>query len=300
QAIAVLEKGLKIDPRMVSSSAMLGSADLAMGQYEKALPHLEAAVRNNPRDDFARTQLAHDLLSLKDYESAVVQLRILVARNPKNQEAWYLLEKAYLQLSEAAANELNPNSAFSLEIAGEIMQSLDNANGALGAYKKAVDIAPHQPGTHEHLADEYWLLGKWTSAREEFQAELANDPNNCHARWKMANCLLSMHGSPEQAMTELNAAIAQCPDLIQARVDRARALIAAGRPAEALPDLLAAEKKSPEEPSIHFYLASAYRAQGRLGEAHNEMQTFSQLKESVIDSKSKRATEEETLKNNAH
>lgn len=159
---------------------------------------------------------------------------------------------------------------------------------------------PTEPGTHEHLANEFWTLGKWTSARKEFQAELVNDPNNCEARWKMANSLLGLHGSPQQAITELNKAIRQCPTLMQARVDHARALILEGRPAEAVPDLLAAEKESPDEPSIHFLLASAYRAQGRTADAHNEMQIYGKLKENAIGQESKRAMEDEKIKNDAH
>jgi tetratricopeptide (TPR) repeat protein len=303
QAVAVLEKGLKIDPSVVTTSALLGSAQFSMGQYEEARPHLEAAVRGNPKDDYARRLLARDLISLKDYEGAVVQLRTIVGHDPKDQDAWYLLGKTYLQLSESAlgkVNEIDPNSALSQEVAGEVMQSMGNSDGALGAYKKAVEIAPQQPGTHEHLADEYWTLGKWESARDEFQAELTNDPNNCQARWKMANSLLSMHGPPDQALKELNTAIDQCSDLMQARVDRGRALIALGQTADALPDLLLAEKANPDEPTIHFYLANAYRAQGRADDSHNEMQTYKKLMDSATQSESKRAAEEQKIMNDTH
>src|SRR3954453_1541069 len=107
-------------------------------------------------------------------------------------------------------------------------------------------------------------MGKWDSARNEFQAELENDSQNCQVRWKMANCLVNMHESTEQAMKELNAAIDQCPDLMQAHVDRARTLIASGGDAKAaIADLELAEKSDPQEPTIHFYLANAYRSQGR-------------------------------------
>jgi tetratricopeptide (TPR) repeat protein len=303
QAVAVLEKGLKIDPSGVATSALLGSAQLSMGQYKEARSPLEAAVHGNPKDDFARRLLARDLISLKDYDGAVVQLRTLVAHNPKDQDAWYLLGKTYLQLSEAALgkiNQIDPNSALSQEVAGEVMQSMGNSEGALGAYKKAVEVAPHEPGTHEHLADEYWTLGKWESARDEFQAELANDPNNCQARWKMANSLLSMHGPADQALKELNTVIEQCSDLIQARVDRGRALISLGKAADALPDLLLAEKANPDEPTIHFYLANAYRTQGRADDSHNEMQTYKKLMDNVSQSESKRAAEEQRIMNESH
>ena len=303
QAVSVLERGLKIDPGVVATSALLGSAQFSMGQYKEARPHLEAAVHGNPRDDFARSLLARDLISLKDYEGAVVQLRAIVSHDPKDQDAWYQLGKTYLLLSESAlgkVNEIDPDSALSQEIAGEVMQSMGNSDGALGAYKKAVEISPQQPGTHEHLADEYWTLGKWESARDEFQAELANDPNNCQARWKMANSLLSMHGPADQAVKELNTAIDQCDELMQARVDRARALITLGQAADALPDLLLAEKANPDEPTIHFYLANAYRAQGRADDSHNEMQTYKKLMDSATQSDSKRAADEQKMMNDTH
>ena len=303
EAAAVLEKGLKINPHMTSAEALLGSAYFEMGEYEKAKLPLESAVKGNIKDDFARMLLARDLVNIHDYEGAVTQLRTLIAHNPKNQQAWYLLGNAYLQLSEqslAKVSEIDPNSFLSQEIAGEIMQSMGNTDGALGAFSKAVKAAPTEPGTHEHLANEFWTLGKWTSARKEFQAELVNDPNNCEARWKMANSLLALHGSPEEAITELDGAIHRCPTLMQARVDRARALLLEGKPAEAVPDLMTAEKASPEEPSIHFLLANAYRAQGRTADAHNEMQIYGKLKDDAMAQESKRAMEDEKIKNEAH
>lgn len=243
------------------------------------------------------------LFKLKKYDEAVAQFQVLVAHNPKDQDAWYQLGQAHLQLSEIAlrkVSEIDPNSALSQEVAGEIMQDMGNSDGALIAYKKAVEIAPHQPGTHEHLGGQFWAMGKWDSARTEFQAELENDPQNCQVRWKAANCLINLHQSPEEALKELNTAIDQCPDLMQARVDRARTLIAAGQTQDAVADLELAEKNDPQEPTIHFYLANAYRSQGRTADAHNEMQTYKQLLESASQAESKRATEAESMKNSSH
>ena len=80
-------------------------------------------------------------------------------------------------------------------------------------------------------------------------------------RWKMANCLISMHGSADQELEELNTVVNQCPDLMQARVDRARTLIDLSKSDAAISDLLLAAKATPDEPTIHFYLANAYREQ---------------------------------------
>ena len=68
---------------------------------------------------------------------------------------------------------------------------------------------------------------------------------------------------------------------MQARLDRARALINLDRHSEAVKDLEMVEKSDPTEPTPHFLLAQAYRAVGRTPEAQAEMQWFSKLEESA-------------------
>src|SRR3978361_550199 len=92
----------------------------------------------------------------------------------------------------------------------------------LDEYKKAIDMAPHQRGTHMHVADVYWHTGRWESAQAEFKAELANDSNNCVAYWKLGDATIEAHGSYEDAISELNQSIDRCPSIMEARVGRAR------------------------------------------------------------------------------
>lgn len=54
----------------------------------------------------------------------------------------------------------------------EIDASRHNYDLAHVEYKKAVDKAPNQPGTHMDMADASWNIGKWQSAEAEFKAEL--------------------------------------------------------------------------------------------------------------------------------
>src|SRR5437588_13115145 len=122
--------------------------------------------------------------------------------------------KAYLHMSEdalAKINEIDPNSVVAHEIAGEIDASMHNYDLALVEYKKAIDMAPQQPGTHMHMGETYWSIGKWQSAQTEFKAELANDPNNCVARWKLANSMLEANESSDAALAELNTSLDKCP-----------------------------------------------------------------------------------------
>ena len=302
RTIEVLQHGLELNPSMPSADAMLGMSYFQLGRNEKAEPLLEAALRSNPKDDQVEMVLVHILINSKKLSEAASHLNDFLERNPKNQEAWYLLGKTYLQLSEDALkkiNEIDPDSVVAHEIAGEIDASMHNYDLALVEYKKAVDLGPKTPGTHMHMGDAYWNIGKWQSAQVEFKAELVNDPNNCIASWKLANSILEANDSSEDALSEVNRSLERCPTLVQARVDRARALVRLGRQPEALPDLLVAEKDSPREPSIHFLLAAVYRAQGKSADAHAEMALYGKLQQEASAAVARQANDSDSIKSTA-
>jgi tetratricopeptide (TPR) repeat protein len=302
-AAQVLKHGLDLNPDMPTASALLGMSYHEMGDHAQAEPLLEAAVRANPNDDHLQIALARTLVDLGKYEAATPYLRSYLERNSKDQQAWYLLGKTYLQLSEDALgkiNQIDPNSVTAYIVAGEIDESMHNYDGALVEYKKAADLAPQQPGTHEHMGNTFWVTGKWESAESEFTAELKNNPNNCTARWKLANATLEANGSASDALSGLNQAIERCPALMQARVDRARAMIKLGRQKEALPDLLMAEQESPKEPSIHFLLSQVYKADGRTAEAHQELRTYADLQREASEAAAGQASDAISIKSTSH
>lgn len=303
RATEVLQRGLELNPGMPGAKAMLGMSYFQLGKDKEAKPLLEAALRANPKDDQVEMVLVKVLLNEQRPQAAAAKLNDFLARNPKNQEAWYMLGKTYLHMSEDALkkiNEIDPDSVVAHEIAGEIDESMHNYDLALVEYKKAIDKAPNLPGTHMHMGDAFWNTGKWQSAQTEFRAELANDPNNCIARWKLANAMLEANDSSEQALGELNRVVDRCPTLMQARVDRARALVRLEKHDEALPDLLMAEKESPSEPTIHFLLAAVYRAQGKSAEAQAEMKTYGKLQREASAAVAAQANDASAIKNNAH
>lgn len=292
KAAVVLEKGLKLDPKMSSASALLGIACYEMGDYPGARRNLEAALSANPKDNNAELFLANDLIKLGDLNAAADHLRQLSQRQPANQEIWYLLGKVHMKLSEQALsklNEIDPNSVWVHEISGEIMEGMKNFDGALIEYKKAVEMAPQQSGTHYALGNAYWSLRMWDAATEQFKAELVNDPTNCLAQWKIGNIILEQHANSDEALAAVQKALDTCSSLMQARLDRARALINLDRHADAVKDLEIVEKADPAEPSTHFLLAQAYRATGRTQEAQAEMKTFSKLEESARAATAERA-----------
>jgi predicted Zn-dependent protease len=303
QAAQVLSEGLRLNTNMPTASAMLGMSYLETGQIEKAQEPLEAALQANPKDSLVQMALAKTRIHLHQYEGAVELLKAYTDDHPQDQEGWYLLGKTYLQLSEDSLgkiNQIDPNSVVAHEVAGEIDESMHNYDGALVEYKKAIDRAPNQPEPHLHMANAFWSIGKWESAKTEFEAGLVHDPNNCLAHWKLGNTILEANDDVNDALTHLNKSVALCPELMQARVDRARALIKMGKHENALPDLLAAEKESPDEPSIHFLLASVYRAQGNTAAAQQETRTYGRLQRNQSEGVAAQANESLDIKSTAH
>ncbi|WP_263381276.1 tetratricopeptide repeat protein [Granulicella arctica] len=279
-AIPVLVRGLKIDPSMHPAEIILGASYFQTGVYDKAVSSLEAALRALPDDRFARITLVHSLIQQNSNDAAIQQLHKLTAIDPKDQEAWYLLGKLQLQLSQdafARVHSIDPDSPLSHVLSGEIMDSMKNTAGSIAEYKRALELAPNDPSAMEHLADVYWHDGEWNEARDSFQAILKQGGSNCLVQWKLANSMDELNESAPEALKYADVALATCPTLGQARVERARILLRLGKPADALPDLLTAEKTAPDEPSIQILLAKVYRALGNPTEAAAADAKFKQL-----------------------
>jgi tetratricopeptide (TPR) repeat protein len=292
KAAAVLERGLKLDPKMPSASALLGISLYEMGDFANARRHLESALRANPKDNNAELFLSNDLIKLGDLDAAAVHLRQLSQRQPQDQEIWYLLGKVHMKLSAEALAKLSaidPDSVYAHQISGEVMEGMKNYDGAILEYKKAVELAPQQPGTHYLLGNAYWAIQMWDPAAQQFRAELSNDPANCSAQWKLGNIALEQRQDSAGALAQIEKALSICPSLAEARLDRGRALMRLDRNEEAIPDLQAAEKSDPAESNIHFLLAQALRATGKTREAQAEMQIFSKLEENARAKTAERA-----------
>lgn len=303
KAATILEQGLKVDPSMNSATALLGISLFEMGDLKRAAPRLEAAVRANPQDANARLYLAKALMKLNEFPGATAQLQQLTAQQPKNQEVWYLLARVYMKLSEeslARMNAIDPNSVLAHQLSAEVMEAMNNYDGAVVELKKALEMEPRRPGSHYKLGDAYFSMNQLDAAVSEFQAELAVDPTNCQAQWKLGSVTLLQNGNPEEALTAINKALSFCPGMKEPLPDRAKAYLKLNRNQEAADDLRAAAKADPTEPSNHFLLAKALRALGQTREAQAEMQIYGKLEENARAATADRAQEVIKNKQNGH
>ncbi len=291
EAAASLRQALALQPGLPPAELILGASLLELGQLKEAEPALAAAVQALPQDRFARVTDARVLTGLNRPREAVAQLEAALANDPKDQEAWYLLGKLHLQLSQQAlakVQEIAPDAPLAHQMQGEIMESLSNTPGAVTEYKAALALAPDDAQAEQHLADLYWKTGDWAHARTQLTHLLGEQPGNCYAHWKLGNTLAELGEPPEAGLKEENTALEECPEIAQARAERARLLLRQGKAAEALPDLKAAEQAAPDELSVQRLLAEAYRATGDRAQADAANKRFVALQQQLHEAEEKK------------
>ncbi len=292
RAAEVLRKGLSIDPQMTTAQTLLGLSDYRLGHFPEAKAELTKAVAADATNNDAELALARIEIAGNDLAVGTAHLRDYLERNPRDQASWYLLGKTYLKLSEeslAKVDQIDPDSSTAHIMAGEVDESMKNYDGALAEYTKAVAKDPDQPGLHYHLGNAFWLEEKYESAATEFRSELRIDPASCITQWKLGNSILGANQDAADALPPLNAAVSICPDLMQARVDRANASLKLDQPQKALEDLRLAEQATPSEPSIHFLLSRAYKALGNNEEARSQLQLYAKLQRESSESTAQQA-----------
>jgi tetratricopeptide (TPR) repeat protein len=302
-AAETLQKGLKLDPSMLSASALLGLSLYQMGDYAGARVPLERVVKANPADQNAELFLVNALTKLGEFNAAATHLQHLVARQPNDQQLWYLLGRVHMQLAEEAlgkVNAIDPDSVWAHEIAAELDESMKNYDAAIIEWKKAEDKAPRQSGVHFKLGDLYWTLSQWDNAAHEFEAEKSIDPSNCMVDWKLGNILMQKAERTDEALAKVETALKSCPHLAEAHGDRGRLLLRLHREAEAVDELQIAARANPSEPGNHFLLAQAYRTMGQPERARSEMKLFSELEQKSRAATAQQASEAIKNSQSAH
>lgn len=187
------EKVLRLDPKNAQISAALGIARYALGEPDKAIDPLRAALVLDPSQSGAEAFLG---LSLADVarcgdaipllqkhfseqsdpkvrrivglsllsctassahpENALDTARLLKRWYPSDEDVLYQTAELYSQLSRRSVNDLleaHPESYRVHQLAGEALESQNNDNQALIEYRKALELNPKAPHIHYRIGE---------------------------------------------------------------------------------------------------------------------------------------------------
>jgi tetratricopeptide (TPR) repeat protein len=238
-------------------STLIGMAHFGLGEYAAAIPYLRKAANSDPTNLGFRMALAQSCLSSKQYQCVLDVYREIL--------------------------NLNAESAEADMLAGEALDEMKNTSGAIEQFRAAVKANPREPNAHFGLGYLLWTQNQFEEAATEFQAELANFPDNVQALAFLADSDIHI-GKPEEALPLAEKAIQIDPDVERAHVDLAILYSNNGRREDAVREFKAAIKLKPNDADTHWRLARLYQTMGRKEEAKIEFEKTSNLHKAENDS----------------
>jgi tetratricopeptide (TPR) repeat protein len=151
------------------------------------------------------------------------------------------------------ALRLNPRSAETLHIAGDLAKTLGRWQDAIELFGRARDLDPLQP-SGSAIAGPLACAGRVDEAEQEWRRVASLDPGVGGAEYGLARLYLAM-GRPESALEAINSE----PEETWRRVMMPTVLYAVGRKREADAALAELERRVNED-SAAIYIAEAYVA----------------------------------------
>jgi len=216
-AASVLEQAIKLDARLPGAHAMLGLAYYELYQPEKAIPSLETAVRLSPEDRNALLYLGKSQIQARNYRAAAATLEKLAASKSANPDVFYNLSLAYMKLMLENVGRLGhaaPGSYQFFLLLAQDAEARGDEQSATRNYQQALRSNPNAAGAHYGLGTVYARVGRYDGADEEFEKELAINPNDPLALWRLGE--LALLSDPKQAGRYLERAVSIDPDFPQA------------------------------------------------------------------------------------
>jgi len=277
-AVSALKSAVSIDSTFAPSHALLGMAYYQVGQFRAAQEEFDHALRLRPNDPKTTFFLARTVAQLGNLQEAAELLEKVQHADPQNAEASYTLAYIYAQLADltfARLQERHPDSYLIDLLAGTVAESKQQYGEAIEHYRNAAAKAGTTRGVHYALGNALYLNSQLPEGLAEFKRELEIDPKNYMACVQAALILLPT--DPEQALNLTTRAERVQPESAPAFLVRGRALLALKKPTEAIADLKRAAALDPQEVTVHFQLANAYRQVGSAREAEQETETFERL-----------------------
>ncbi len=161
---------------------------LAAGNYQKAMEHVEQALRikSTPRGLKIKARI---LNALGKYDEAVSILTGVLESNVRDDEAWFILAEVLENMGrEEEAEEaygqcvrFNPRNLGCWLNRGNILFSMGKLDEALLCYEKALSIRQDVPDAWNNRGIVLKHLGKYDEAMRSYNAALKYDPDFARA-----------------------------------------------------------------------------------------------------------------------
>ena len=278
-ASTAFRKVTVLQPKSGTAFVMLGLSEFQLRQDDLALKHLKAAEELGVSDDpsLRKAALLDEAILLQRkgrFDAARVPLNSLCHEHQESEESLRLLGLVQLRLRAEQAKNAPATMLSRLGQAG-CLAGQKRMDEAKADYASVVSEFATFPDIHYAFGNFLLDIPDIAAAREQFEREIANNPQHVLARLKIASALYktdSAAGIPyaEQAV-KLDPSVAlghYLLGLLLLDVDDYK---------RAIPELEVAKAGFAKEPKLFFALGSAYARAGRTEDAEHARAEFKRL-----------------------
>ena len=219
----------------VEAALQAGQDAATAGQWQQAIPHLEAALALNPGLPEARFALGN------------IQFNLGLQAELTGDRATAISHYAAAQADYEAVLELDPEYAPALTNLGVVAYQTRDLERAVSLFQQALAIDPGDTDTRYQLGAAYLNMDKRDAARQEFERALEMKPDFPQALIGLGNVYL-LNKEYDRAVETLQRVVELMPDSPEALFALGKTYAEMGRCPDAVPVLQKFEELSPAEP----------------------------------------------------
>ena len=250
------------------------------GRCTEAMPILDQTMRDTGsgldvkrKASFAGVRCSMTLNRQSDAMSFIAWLQ---QAYPKDPEVLFLAVHVFSDLSLRNSQDLldtAPDSPLVIQLNAENFEKQGDLAKAIAEYRILLQRQPDKVGIHYRIGGLLMSQPDTASnpqeARQEFEQELKLNPRNASAEYYLGELARQGNNLPA-AIEHYSRATALYPGFAEAYGGLGRSLLESGKTADAVTPLQTAARLAPENPAVHFALATAYQRLGRKQDAARE------------------------------
>jgi tetratricopeptide (TPR) repeat protein len=285
EALAALVEISKSAPQAKNIAHEFGVTYYRKGDYPSAIASLQRAITENPNDNEATQLIGLCYYLSGKHADAIPYLEKVQSWYPSaSVDASYILGVAYIQTKNYSAAraafakmfQVAPDSAAAYLFTARLLLRLDFGPIAEEYAKKAIELDPKLPLTHQLLGELYLYQSKIPEAAKELELELALNPGNPAGYYKLADAYSRLQKFDE-AEKLLQRSIWLDSTSTGPYILLGKVLQKKGETQLAIRALQRAIAMDPNNSIAHHLLGQSYRDLGRSDDAERELKLSEQL-----------------------
>jgi len=154
KALEHLEKALKLDPDWIDARGLFADVLLDLGRTEEAIDNMDIALEGDPKNIHYLSQLGRMLVASGRYSEAIELLEAAAAQDPDNFKFQYSLALAFGK------------------------RAMSDVDRSIQHWERAFALNPEDPNLHRNMGIAYFTRGMLKESAKAFKRALQADPGD--------------------------------------------------------------------------------------------------------------------------